>query len=346
MSLSGAVIVTGGAGYVGSHVVVELLQEGYHAIVIDRLNERKRECLRRIESITGQTVKTYDLDLMDETGLRKVLHENNVSSVIHLAAMKNHTESTRVPLKYYRNNVVGLTNLLTVMKEFSVDNLIYASTVAVYGTKPKCLPYDEKQKVGDNLKDAYSRTKYFCEEILKDVCLSEKEWSVMILRFFNPVGAHISGLIGEQMIEKPPNLVPNIARTAMGLQQEFIIFGGNLETRDGTGVRDYTHVVDIAKAHVAALKNIKERSGLKIYNLGTGNPCSSLQVVKAFERASGKQITYKLLEPRSYDVPASWADVSLVRKELGWKAHYDINEICTDAWRWYSKNPTGYVQKT
>ncbi|XP_045182447.2 UDP-glucose 4-epimerase-like [Mercenaria mercenaria] len=341
MPLEGLVAVTGGAGYVGSHVLVELLEEGYRVLVIDRLDNAKRETLGQVEKITGKPIQAYNVDITDKEELRQIFIENEVSCVVHLAAMKIHSLSTRMPLSYYRNNVGGLITLLEVMKEAEVYNLIYASSVAVYGN-PKYLPFDEQHRAGV-VSDPYSRTKYFCEEILKDVSSAEKVWCIVTLRLFNPVGAHCSGLIGEIMTENPPNLIPNIAKTALGRRKEFIIYGDKYKTKDGTGERDYTHVVDIAKGHVAAIKKMKTGSGLKVYNLGSGKPCSALDMVKMFEKVSGKPIPYTFEEPRSYDTPTTRADVSLARKELGWTASLEITRICTDAWRWYANNQTERV---
>ncbi|XP_060565222.1 UDP-glucose 4-epimerase-like [Ruditapes philippinarum] len=336
MSAKNHIVVTGGAGYVGSHVVVELLKEGYHVIVIDRLDNSKIEALKQVEVITGKPVQAHNVDITDKESLNLIFQENNVSCVIHLAAKKSHKLSIQSPLNYYKNNVVGLVTLLEVMKNHGVYRMIYASSVAVYG-HPNHLPIDEQHTAGD-VNDPYSRTKYFCEEVLKDLCIAEEDWSIITLRLFNPVGAHKSGLIGEIMTDNPPNLMPNIAKTALGKQDHFIIYGDKYKTIDGTGERDYTHVVDIAKGHIAALKKIEAINGYKVFNLGTGSPCSALNMVREFEKASGKTIPIAFKEPRSYDTPTSYADISLARKELEWNVGLNITDVCTDAWRWYTNN--------
>lgn len=342
-----AVLVTGGAGYIGSHTVVELLEKNYNVVVIDNCSNAvksqncKAESICRIEKFTNKTIQFYDVDLLDVESLRKVFQKHSFFSVIHFAGLKAVGESNEIPLKYYRVNIAGTLNLLDMMKEFKVNNIVFSSSATVYGS-PNYLPMDEKHPVGQNLTNCYGRTKYFLEQLLTDVYNAEKDWNVIILRYFNPVGSHKSGQIGEDPSGPPNNLMPYVAQVAGGRREALNVFGNDYDTLDGTGVRDYIHVIDLALGHLAALKKLKENCGLKIYNLGSGVPYSVLQMVAAFEKASGKKIKYKIAPRRSGDLASVYGDASLAEKELNWKATRGLDEMCEDLWRWQCQNPKGF----
>lgn len=344
-----SILVTGGAGYIGSHTVVELLEKGYHVVVLDNcINAVKgpdgiAESVRKVEEITGKSVPFYGIDLLDVDGLRKMFLECNFSCVIHMASLKAVGKSQEMPLTYYHNNLTGSLNLISMMKEFGVTNLIFSSSATVYG-EPHELPMVETHPTGQNITNSYGRTKYFLEQIFKDIQKVEG-WNVIMLRYFNPVGAHKSGKIGENPIGVPENLMPYTAQVAIGKRPELRVFGNDYDTKDGTGARDYIHVLDLAAGHVAALKKIKENCGLKIYNLGTGVSYTVLEMVAAFEKASGKEIKYKICPRRSGDVDTLLGDPSLAAKELGWKATRGLKEMCEDVWRWQSKNPEGFTSQ-
>ncbi|XP_045182170.2 UDP-glucose 4-epimerase-like [Mercenaria mercenaria] len=340
MSSKGCILATGGAGYVGTHTVVELLNEGYDVVVVDNLANATMEGLKRIEEITGKRVPAYNVNLLDTEGLKNIFSENRITCVMHFAGFKAVGKSVDIPLQYYKNNIGGTVNLLEVMNEFKVYNMIFSSSATVYGV-PEKLPFVETDKTG-GCTNPYGKTKFFIEEIMKDLYTADQQWNIVMLRYFNPIGAHKSGRIGESPIGIPHNLMPYISKVAAGELEFLTVYGGDYETKDGTGVRDYTHVVDLAKGHVAALKSVKNKCGLKIYNLGTGKAYSVLEMVKAFEKASGKTVKYKIAPRRAGDLPTFWSDVSLAKKELGWEAEKDLDEMCEDIWRWQCMNPGGY----
>lgn len=327
--------------------MVELLDAGYEVIAVDNFansvpgGEGDAPSLKRAEEITGQKVTFYACDLLDKDSLNRIFDQHNIDFVIHFAAMKAVGESMQAPLLYYKNNVVGTINLLEVMKSHEVYNMVFSSSCCVYGN-PKYLPITEDHPIGD-VTSVYGRTKYLIEEMLSDLCHAEKMWNVISLRYFNPVGAHSSGRIGEDPTKAFTNLMPYMAQVAIGKKADLTIFGGDYETSDGTGVRDYIHIMDLATGHVAALNKLREgNSRYKVYNLGTGNGISVLQLVKAFEKASGCKIPYKILERRPGDIAAMYANSTLAEKELGWAARYDLDKMCEDFWRWQSLNPNGY----
>jgi len=341
---SNCVLVTGGAGYIGSHTVIEIIKAGYSAVVVDNLCNSSFESITRVEKIAGQKIPFYKVDLLNNAALRDVFAKHNFSAVMHFAGLKAVGESCQKPLKYYKNNIEGTVSLLEVMKEFNVHNIIFSSSATVYGN-PQRLPLDEVHPVGA-CTNAYGRTKYFIEEIIRDLCAAETTWNAVLLRYFNPVGAHKSGLIGEDPQGPPNNLMPYVAQVAIGRRPVLTVYGNDYDTPDGTGVRDYIHVVDLALGHVAALKAIAANCHCKAYNLGTGNGYSVLDMVKAFEAASGKKVTYEISARRPGDVATVYADATLAEKELGWKAYMGLEEMCEDLWRWQSINPNGFSSKT
>lgn len=335
-----SILITGGAGYIGSHTTVEVLKAGYSAVVVDNLVNSSEESIRRVEEITGRKVVFYNLDLLDKAGLQDVFKKHSFSAVMHFAGLKAVGESCQKPLLYYKNNIEGTISLLEVMKEFGVHNIVFSSSATVYG-HPQFVPADETHPVGA-CTNAYGRTKYFIEQILTDLCSASQEWNVVLLRYFNPVGAHKSGRIGEDPQGPPNNLMPYVAQVAIGRREFLSIYGNDYDTPDGTGVRDYIHVVDLALGHVASLKKLEENCGCKVYNLGTGCGYSVLDMVKAFEKASGKKVPYKFVGRRSGDVATLYANSDLALKELGWKAEKKLDEMCEDLWRWQSMNPVGF----
>jgi len=336
------VLVTGGAGYIGGHTIIELLNAGYKVVNIDNLVNSCMESVRRAEEITGKKIPTYVIDLLNKEDVRKIFQDYKINLVMHFAGLKAVGESVRIPLLYYHNNIGGTINLLEVMKEFNVKNLVFSSSATVYGT-PQYLPVDEHHPTG-GCTNAYGKTKYFIEEIMRDLCFADKEWNVVLLRYFNPVGAHKSGKIGENPKDIPNNLMPYVSQVAVGRLEQLSVFGSDYETPDGTGVRDYIHVVDLAIGHVAAAKRIESGCGCTVYNLGTGTGYSVLDMVKAFEKASGKPVPYKLTDRRPGDVASVYAKPDIAEKELGWKATRGLEEMCEDLWRWQSNNPQGYPE--
>uniref|UniRef100_A0A674A4N8 UDP-glucose 4-epimerase n=1 Tax=Salmo trutta TaxID=8032 RepID=A0A674A4N8_SALTR len=326
------VLVTGGGGYIGSHCVVELIEAGFCPVVIDNFSNAVRgegdvpESLRRIEKILDTSIEFHELDLLDHPGLENVYLF--VSSV-------------EQPLRYYQVNLTATMNLLEVMQTHGVRNLVFSSSATVYGD-PQRLPIDEQHPVG-GCTNPYGKTKFFIEEMIMDQCKAEKDWNAVLLRYFNPIGAHSSGLIGEDPQGIPNNLLPYVAQVAIGRRKHLNVFGNDYDTIDGTGVRDYIHVVDLAKGHIAALKKLKDNCGCKVYNLGTGTGYSVLQMVKAMEKASGIEIMYLIAPRRGGDVASCYADPRLAEKELGWKADFNLERMCKDLWRWQSKNPTGFT---
>lgn len=326
-----SVLVTGGAGYIGSHTAVELLGKGYDVIIVDDFSNSSKNVINRIETITGKKVTFYNLDLKDKEAVEILFENHNIDSVIHFAGYKAVGESVELPLKYYTNNLISTLNLCELMNKYSVYNLIFSSSATVYGM-PDTLPLTED--CSTSALNPYGRTKLMIEEILTDLSLSNTNWKIALLRYFNPVGAHSSGLIGENPNGIPNNLMPYITQVAIGELKELSIFGGNYSTPDGTGVRDYIHVVDLAKGHLSTLEHLDYINGIESYNLGTGRGYSVLEVIKMFEKASGIRIPYKIVERRAGDAAACYADPQKAYDELGWKADKDLYDMCWDSWQW------------
>lgn len=335
-----AILVTGGAGYIGSHTCVELLNEGYEVVVADNLCNSSMVSIERVEKITGKKVTFYEVDLRDKEGLNAVFDKEEIDSVIHFAGLKAVGESVSKPLEYYDNNIGGTLVLCQVMRDHNVKNIVFSSSATVYGN-PAFVPITEECPKGE-ITNPYGQTKGMLEQILTDLYVADSQWNVILLRYFNPIGAHISGIIGEDPKGIPNNLVPYIAQVAVGKLECLGVFGDDYNTHDGTGVRDYIHVVDLAKGHVKAIEKLREKEGVSIYNLGTGNGYSVLDVVHAFEKACGREIKYQIKPRRPGDIDACYADPAKAEKELGWKAEFDINRMCEDSWRWQSANPNGY----
>ncbi len=334
------ILVTGGAGYIGSHTAVELLNAGHEVIVVDNLYNSDEKALERVEEITGKKVKFYKVDLLDKDALNRVFDNEAVDAVIHFAGLKAVGESVRKPIEYYENNITGTLNLVDVMKNHNVKNIIFSSSATVYGD-PVEIPITENCPKGV-CTNPYGWSKWMIEQILTDVHTADPEWNVLLLRYFNPIGAHESGLIGEDPKGIPNNLLPYVAQVAVGKLREVGVFGNDYPTPDGTGVRDYIHVVDLANGHVAALSQIQEEGGVKIYNLGTGKGSSVLDVIHAFEKACGHQIPYVIKPRREGDIAMCYAKCDLAKDELGWQAKYDLDDMCRTSWNWQSKNPDGY----
>ena len=328
-----SVLLPGGAGYIGSHTAVELLNAGKDIIIIDNFSNSKPEVLDKIRKITGKDFKFYEIDYLDREKLEKVFQENDIESVLNFAGYKAVGESIEKPLEYYHNNISGCLVLLQTMKKYGVKKFIFSSSATVYG-EPEKIPLTEECKTGGTT-NPYGTSKLFIEQILKDTYKSDSTWDICILRYFNPVGAHESGLIGEEPQGIPNNLMPYIVRVANGTLKELSVFGNDYNTKDGTGVRDYIHVVDLAKGHVAALQKLdKEEKGLYIYNLGTGNGYSVLDMVKAFEKATGKKVPYKIAQRRDGDIATCYADPSSAKEELGWVATKTLEDMCLDSWKY------------
>mmetsp|Transcript_12436 Transcript_12436/g.25268 ORF Transcript_12436/g.25268 Transcript_12436/m.25268 type:complete len:337 (+) Transcript_12436:79-1089(+) len=333
------VLVTGGSGYIGSHCVLAVLEEGHEVTVIDNMFNSSPESLKRIQKLTGKEVTFCEVDCLDVPGLEAVFAATKFDAVIHFAGLKAVGESVAKPLFYYENNVAGTVNLLNVMTKYDVKNIVFSSSATVYGD-PATVPVTEDfPTTGTN---PYGRTKLFIEEILKDVHRSDSAWNVVLLRYFNPVGAHKSGQIGEDPKGIPNNLMPFIQQVAVGKREALSVFGADYPTKDGTGVRDYIHVVDLAKGHTAALKKLSSNPGCVTYNLGTGVGYSVLEMLSCYEKACGRQLQHKLVERRPGDVAVVYGDASLAQKELGWKAELGLVDMCEDSWRWISNNPNGY----
>ncbi len=333
------ILATGGAGYIGSHTVLELLRAGYEVVVADNLSNSKAESLKRVQEIARRPLDFYCVDVLDKDGLASVFQGHRIDAVVHFAGLKAVGESTGIPLRYYQNNVSGTLVLCEVMKEFGVKTIVFSSSATVYGN-PSKVPITEEYALGAT--NPYGRTKLMIEEILQDLSAAEGDWRIAILRYFNPVGAHESGLIGEDPQGIPNNLFPYMAQVAVGKLPELLVFGGDYQTPDGTGVRDYIHVVDLARGHLKALERIWESTGVEIYNLGTGRGYSVLQVIEAFGKACGKAIPYKIVGRRKGDVASCYADPTLARGRLDWQATKGLEEMCVDAWRWQKMNPEGY----
>lgn len=332
------VLVTGGAGYIGSHTVVELLNEGYEVVVVDNLLNASEESLRRVEKITGKKVDFVLADVRDREAMKRVFTNHKIDWVIHFAGLKAVGESCAKPLMYYNNNLISTIVLLETMQEFGVKNFVFSSSATVYG-EPERLPLDEECRLGTT--NPYGATKLMQENMLKDLWASDHSWNIALLRYFNPVGAHESGLIGEDPNGIPNNLMPFVSQVASGKLQQIGVFGNDYPTPDGTGVRDYIHVVDLAKGHVAAIKKLSE-SGVHIYNLGTGNGYSVLDMIHAFSAACGRELPYAIKPRRAGDVPACYASSAKAERDLGWKAERDLTKMCIDQWNWQKNNPMGY----
>lgn len=335
-----SILVTGGAGYIGSHTCVELLEAGYEVVVADNLYNASRESLKRVEKITGKNVTFYETDILDKEALNKIFDAHDIEAVIHFAGYKAVGESVRKPIEYYYNNMTGTLVLCDVMRAHGVKNIVFSSSATVYGD-PAQIPITENCPKGRPT-NPYGWTKSMLEQVLTDIHTSDAEWNVILLRYFNPIGAHKSGLIGEDPKGIPNNLLPYIAQVAVGKREMLGVFGNDYDTPDGTGVRDYIHVVDLAAGHVKAIEKLRENPGVEVYNLGTGNGYSVLQVVAAFEKACGHAIPYEIKPRREGDIATCYCDPEKAKNELGWVAKYGIDEMCEDSWRWQSTNPDGY----
>ena len=332
------ILVTGGAGFIGSHTVLELLNKNYEVVVVDNFSNSSFESIRRVQKITGKTVTFYETDIRDRAAMEKIFAEHKFDAVIHFAAFKAVGESCRMPLKYYENNISGTVSLLQIMEKYNVKKIIFSSSATVYGD-PERLPLDENCRLSTT--NPYGSTKLMMENIMQDVQKADKEWNIILLRYFNPVGAHESGLIGEDPKGIPNNLMPYVAQVASGKLQCINVFGNDYDTPDGTGVRDYIHVVDLALGHIAAIEHCNE-AGVHINNLGTGHGYSVLDMIHAFEKACGKELPYKICERRPGDVAACYACPDKAKKELHWEAKFGIEEMCASQWKWQSGNPRGY----
>ncbi|PEC11149.1 UDP-glucose 4-epimerase GalE [Bacillus toyonensis] len=334
-----AILITGGAGYIGSHTCIELLNNNYKIIVVDNLSNSSIESLNRVKEITGKQFKFYNESVLNREKMNEIFLENNIEAVIHFAGFKAVGESTTIPLTYYYNNIISTIILCDVMQKHNVKKFIFSSSATVYGI-PKTSPITEEFPL--SVTNPYGQTKLMIEQIMRDVAKADGEWSIALLRYFNPFGAHQSGRIGEDPNGIPNNLMPYVTQVAVGKLKELNIFGNDYPTKDGTGVRDYIHVVDLAKGHVKALEKVLETTGIDAYNLGTGKGYSVLEMVNAFEKISGKKIPYKIIGRRPGDVAICFADVSKAKRELGWEAEYGLEEMCLDSWRWQVNNKNGY----
>ncbi|MED0668706.1 UDP-glucose 4-epimerase GalE [Aneurinibacillus aneurinilyticus] len=333
------ILVTGAAGYIGSHTCVELLNTGYDIVVIDNFSNSKPESLRRVKEITGKEFKVYTVNLLNRKKLEKIFEENRIEAVIHFAGLKAVGESTKIPIKYYHNNITGTLNLCEVMSKYKVKKMVFSSSATVYGI-PETVPISEDFPL--NVTNPYGRTKLMIEDIMRDIYKSDNDWSIALLRYFNPIGAHWSARIGEDPNGVPNNLMPYITQIAVGKLKELKIFGDDYPTTDGTGIRDYIHVVDLALGHLKALEKVLSTMGVDAYNLGTGRGYTVLEMVRAFEKASGKKIPYTVVNRRPGDVAICFADPSKAKQDLEWVASRGIEEMCLDSWRWQSNNPNGY----
>lgn len=336
-----AILVTGGAGYIGSHTCVELLNAGYDIVVVDNFSNSKPESLKRVQEITGKTLKFYEVDVLNKEALEKVFGENNVDAVIHFAGLKAVGESVQIPLKYYHNNITGTLVLCEVMENYGVNKIVFSSSATVYGMN-NISPLTEDLPLSTT--NPYGSTKLMIEQILRDVFTSNKEWSISLLRYFNPIGAHESGRIGEDPNGIPNNLMPYITQVAVGKREKLSVFGDDYDTHDGTGVRDYIHVVDLSKGHLKALEKVMNSVGVEAYNLGTGTGYSVLDVVNAFIKATGENIPYAITERRPGDIATCYAEPTKAFKELGWKAEKNLEDMCRDSWKWQKNNPKGYEE--
>ena len=335
-----SILVTGGAGYIGSHTVVELLTAGYEVVVVDNLCNSSRESIARVEDITGKNVTFYEADILDEDALEQIFAKEDIESCIHFAGLKAVGESVEKPWMYYNNNITGTLTLIKVMERHNVRNIVFSSSATVYGA-PKEIPITENCPKGE-ITNPYGQTKSMLEQILTDIQKADPEWNVILLRYFNPIGAHESGTIGENPNGVPNNLMPYITQVAVGKLKELGVFGNDYDTHDGTGVRDYIHVVDLALGHVKAIEKLNDNPGIVIYNLGTGNGYSVLDIVKNFEAATGIHIPYVIKARRPGDIATCYCDAGKAERELHWKAERDLKTMCADSWRWQKNNPNGY----
>ena len=338
-----AILITGGAGFIGSHTLVELLNDGKDVVVVDNLVNSSEISLERVKNITGRDFKFYKVDLRNREALEKVFVENDIDSCIHFAGLKAVGESVSIPLEYYDNNVTGTLVLCDLLRKYNAKKLVFSSSATVYGV-PEYVPIDEKHPLGTTT-NPYGETKKMIERILGDISAADKEWSIVILRYFNPIGAHESGMIGEDPRGIPNNLLPYVAKVAAGKLECLSVYGDDYDTVDGTGVRDYIHVVDLARAHLKALVYSGKMNGIDYINLGTGNGYSVIETVNAYEKASGLKVNYKIVDRRAGDVGSCYADPSKAREVIGWTAEYDINRMCADLYRWQSMNPDGYSKE-
>ena len=334
------ILVTGGAGYIGSHTCVELLNAGYDVVIIDNLYNSNQKAVDRIEEITGKKVKFYPDDMMDRAAVKRVFDENKIDAVIHFAGLKAVGESVHKPIEYYRTNIGSTLNLIDEMRAHGCKNIIFSSSATVYGD-PAEIPITENCPKG-TCTNPYGWTKWMQEQILTDIHTADPEWNVILLRYFNPIGAHKSGLIGEDPKGIPNNLLPYVAQVAIGKLPEINVFGNDYDTPDGTGVRDYIHVVDLARGHVKAIERFAKKDGVFICNLGTGHGYSVLDVIHAFEKACGKELPYVIRERRPGDIATCYSSPAKAEKELGWTAEFDLEDMCRDSWNWQQKNPNGY----
>ena len=335
-----AILVTGGAGFIGSHTCVELLNAGYDVVIADNLYNGSEKAVDRVKQITGKDLKFYKADIRDKEAMNEIFEKEEIESVIHFAGLKAVGESVVKPLEYYENNIAGTLVLCDVMRNHGVKNIIFSSSATVYGD-PAFIPITEECPKG-TCTNPYGWTKWMLEQILTDLHTADPEWNVVLLRYFNPIGAHESGLIGEDPKGIPNNLIPYITQVAIGKLECLGVFGDDYDTHDGTGVRDYIHVVDLAVGHVRAVEKLKEKAGVSVYNLGTGNGYSVLDMVKAFSKACGKEIPYQIKPRRAGDIATCYCDASKAKEELHWVAERDLNKMCEDSWRWQSMNPNGY----
>ncbi len=336
-----AILVTGGAGFIGSHTCVELLNAGYEIVVVDNYYNSSPKSLDRVKELTGKDFKSYECDIRDSEGMDRIFKENKIDAVIHFAGLKAVGESCRKPMEYYDNNIGGTVKLCQVMRDNGCKNIVFSSSATVYGMN-NVSPLKETMKAGGTT-NPYGTTKYMIEIILEDICKADEEWNATLLRYFNPIGAHKSGRIGENPNGIPNNLMPYITQVAIGRLPCLSVFGNDYDTPDGTGVRDYIHVVDLADGHVKAVKNILEgKKGVQIFNLGTGKGYSVLDIINGFEKATGVKINYKIVDRRPGDIATCYSDPSKAKEILGWEAKRDIEEMCEDSWRWQSQNPNGF----
>ncbi|MFK8258807.1 UDP-glucose 4-epimerase GalE [Erwinia sp. AnSW2-5] len=335
-----AILVTGGAGYIGSHTILALLEQHHDVVVLDNLVNASDIALQRVEKITGRNINFYHGDINERSDLQKLFSQNNISAVIHFAGLKSVGESVKKPIEYYKNNVSGTLVLLDEMRRAQVKKFIFSSSATVYGT-PESVPLRETSRIGGTT-NPYGTSKLMVEQILQDFAHAQPEFAITILRYFNPVGAHESGLVGEDPGGIPNNLMPYISQVASGKLQQLAIFGDDYPTIDGTGVRDYIHVMDLAEGHLKALEQIHKQQGIKTYNLGSGVGYSVLQMLKAFEKASGRSVPYKIMPRRDGDIAECWADAQLAKEELGWTAQRDLDDMMRDTWNWQKKNPAGF----
>lgn len=334
-----SILVTGGAGYIGSHTVLELLNSGHEVVVVDNLCNSKEESLKRVQEITGKKIKFYKVDILDREALEEIFKKEKIEAVIHFAGLKAVGESVTMPIRYYYNNITGTLILCEIMNKYNVKNIVFSSSATVYGD-PKSVPITEDFPLSAT--NPYGRSKLMIEEILGDLYKADESWNIIILRYFNPIGAHESGRIGEDPNGIPNNLIPYISKVAVGKLDYLRVFGGDYNTKDGTGVRDYIHVVDLAIGHLKSLEKLKENTGLHVYNLGTGTGYSVLDMVKAFSKAADKEIPYKITDRRPGDIAKCYADPVKALNEIGWVAKRGIDKMCADSWRWQFNNPNGY----